>query len=49
MQPEGSDLGTGLRKRNGKRIMNATIVARQDIMQHNALPRDPTNTEKHTG
>jgi hypothetical protein len=49
MQPEDSDLGTGLKKRNGERITNATVVVRQDIMQHNAPQRNPTNTEKHTG
>jgi hypothetical protein len=38
-----------LKKRNGERITNATIVARQDIMQRDAPQRDPTNTEKHTG
>jgi hypothetical protein len=48
MQPEGSDLGTGLNKRNGERTTNATIAARQDIMQRDAPQRNPTNTEKHT-
>jgi hypothetical protein len=49
MQSEGSDLGTRSNKRNSKRIMNATIVARWDIIQCDTPLRDPTNTEKHTG
>jgi hypothetical protein len=37
MLPKDSNLGTELKRRNNKRITNATIAARQDIMQCNAL------------
>jgi hypothetical protein len=48
MRREDFDSGIGLSRKNALGIMNATIAARQDILQQDALQGNQTNTTGHT-